>query len=89
MKFERITNELYGARNAGYVFDSTAPRTIDQDVVDRMKSRGEAYIDNQLDAMYDNDGDLYRGEDGEYYGVIFGYVDGHIVPLAWQRMVHA
>ena len=89
MKFERITNELYGARHAGYKIDTTVPHEIDEEVMDQVAvDNGRNWADGQIDALYDCDGDLYRGEDGLYYIVCFVTVGGKTLPLAWQRMIH-
>lgn len=91
MKFEKLTDELYGARKAGYEFDPQAARYINEEARKRLS---ENRIDILLDQLYDNDGDLYRGEDGECYGIVFCTIyDGEAkdwkdVPFAWQRMVH-
>lgn len=83
MKFEKITDQLYGARKAGYTFDMTAPRETDDALLDRLSSR---MADNLLDEFYDFDGDLYQGDDGEFYAVKFATFDGQEKPVIWQRL---
>lgn len=88
MKFERLTNEVYGAKKAGYVIDTEEPRITDADLYVRIANeRGSRYVDNKLDDLYDNDGDLYKGEDGNAYAVEYVYIDGVFKPLCWQRLV--
>lgn len=86
--FEKCTDSLYGARNAGYVFDKTVAREVDEQFMQNLiVSRGRWFVDAKLDELYDLDGDLYQGEDGQYYAVVFVY-DGDVpVPLCWQKLV--
>lgn len=88
MKFKKMTNELYGAKNAGYVIDVDAPRITDADLYVKLAiERGNRFVDGKLDALYDFDGDLYKGEDGEYYAVEFVNTDDEVKPFCWQRVI--
>ena len=92
MNFTKITNELYGARRAGYTLDTAAPLNSDPDVLDRLRAtRGENYVENLPDSLYDMESDLYLGDDGAYYVVLTACLDdesGHIVslPAYWQQV---
>lgn len=84
--FEKITNELYGAKKAGYTFDENAKREMNEHLIRKLTAeRGQRFVDQKLDAFCDLDGDLYRNADGEidnYYAVEF--VDGE--PFCWQKL---
>ena len=87
MKFERLTNEFYGARKAGYVIDTDAPRVTDADLCARLeKERGSRFVEGKLDALYDFDGDLYKAENGDLYAVEYVFTDDGYEPLCWQRV---
>ena len=88
MKFEQITNEDCGARKAGYMLDLAAPLMVNQAAIDDLHSRrGESAVNSTIDGLCDNDGDLFRGEDGEYYAVAFDYGAPAPYPvLAWHRL---
>lgn len=82
-KFERVTNEIYGARIAGYVIDRTAEREVNTQLMRKLTAeRGERFVENKLDELYDYDGDLFMDPEGETFAVC--YVDG--VPLCWQHL---
>ena len=89
MKFERITNEAFGAQQAGYTFDLDAPIIIDEDArAFVLRERGERYLSSCVDSFFDCDGDLYRGDDDELYIVGPAYVDGPgLVPLIYRRAI--
>lgn len=87
MKFKSVTNEIFGARKAGYTFDTNAPRETDDALLADLRSRSRRLADNLLDEFYDLDGDLYRGDNGEYYAVKFASFDGQEKPVIWQRLV--
>lgn len=85
-KFEKVTNELYGARNAGYTFDENADREMNEQLIRKLTAeRGQRFVDKKLDAFYDMDGDLFRDEDGQEYAVEM--VDRE--PLCWQKLRRA
>ena len=89
MKFERLTNEDFGAQNAGYRFDFSQPQIIDDDVRALvLRERDESYLSSCIDGFCDFEGDLHRGDDGELYVVGYAYVDD-FVPLVWRRVVKA
>lgn len=90
MNFTRKTNEVFGARNAGYTYDETAERQLDKELLNRIRAdRGERFVDDIIDAFEDFDGDLYLGDDGEHYQVGFVYEDGEEKPFAWRRLIRA
>ena len=87
MKFEKVTSELYGAKKAGYTFDRDAEREINTQLMRILAAeRGERFAEDKLDSFSDFDGDLYRGEDGEAYAVLYVYANGREQPLCWQRL---
>ena len=89
-KFERKTSELYGAKRAGYRFDRFADREMDEQLIRKLRAeRGERFVDDKLDALYDFDGDLYQDENGDFYAVVFVWDHDHEVPLCWQKLVVA
>lgn len=82
-KFEKITSELYGAKKAGYTFDESADREMNEQLIRKLiAERGQKFVDKKLDAFYDLDGDLYKDEDGQAYAVEM--VDGE--PICWQKL---
>lgn len=90
MKFERLTSEGYGARNAGYTLDLDYPREYDKDLLQEAEiERGERFVDNALDSFNDFDGDLYRGDDGNLYAVSSIWFGNSSVPVIWQRVKKA
>lgn len=87
MKFEQLTNEFNGARNAGYTLDLTCSHEVDDSAAASvMTTRGESYLNSLVDSLFDNEGDLFRGQDGNLYAVIFDYGRTPAVPVAWQRL---
>jgi hypothetical protein len=90
MKFERITNEYYGARNAGYSFVKPYSPVFDAKQIDKIRKRsGEAYVNNMFDSFADCDGDLFRGDDGLMYVVSFDWGASPAVPAIWHRVEKA
>ena len=82
-KFEKITSELYGAKKAGYIFDKSADREMNEQLIRKLTAeRGQRFVDKKLDAFYDLDGDLYQDEEGQAYAVEL--VDGE--PICWQKL---
>lgn len=89
-RFERKTEKLYGARDAGYKFDRTADREEDQQLIRKLRAeRGDRFVDDKLDALYDFDGDLYQDENGDFYAVVFVWDHDHEVPLCWHKLTEA
>ena len=89
-EFKKVTNELYGAKNAGYRIDRFADREMDEQLARRLKAeRGERFVDDKLDQLYDFDGDLYMDDNGVPYAVVYVMDRDHEVPLCWQRLVMA
>lgn len=89
-KFTKLTEEIHGARNAGYRFDLTADRETDEQLIRKIRAeRGDRIIDDALDDLYDFAGDLYQDENGDYYAVEFVTDNGHQVPLCWQKLKEA
>ena len=87
MKFTKITEGDYSARSAGYTMDTSADRIIDTELADLLRrNRGDNYVDNLLDELYDFDGPAYRGDDGEIYAVVFVYALDEYRPFCWQRL---
>lgn len=87
MEFTKKTNEIYGARNAGYKLDGCAGLEIDNDLADKIaKLHGERYLDDLLDMFCDFDGDLFEDESGQPYAVAYVYYDCREIPLCWQKM---
>ena len=83
MKFEQITNAAFGAMHAGYKIDLAAERQIDAAALQHVKyDHGENYVYSEIDALYDFDGDLYRGDDGEYYTV---WMHDN-TPIIWHKL---
>ena len=88
--FEKKTEELYGARNAGYKIDRTADREEDAQLLRRIRAeRGDRFVEDKRDALYDFDGDLYQDENGDFYTVVFVWDHDHEVPLFWNRLTKA
>ena len=88
--FVRKTEEIYGARNAGYKIDSSEDREMDTQLARKLSAeRGERFVNDKLDELYDFDGDLYEDENGDPYAVEFVYDKNNYVPLCWQKMVPA
>jgi len=86
-KFEKVTEEIYGARKAGYTFDLAADRELNTQMMRVLiAERGERFVDDELDSFYDGDGDLYMDEDGQPYAVCMVYDGNHYVPLCWQKL---
>ena len=89
MKFVPEINELYGAKNAGYVFDETADRERDEELYRRLiRERGMNFVDRKADAFWDFSGGLFLGEDGEHYTVEFVWDNEELKPLFWHRLRH-
>ena len=92
MTFTKMTNRLYAAKDMGFVFDQTAPREVDEKAINKMMSRvGERFVDDKIDEFYDMDGDVYLGDDGNFYAVLYSYYgpqEHQYVPTIWQRIVH-
>ena len=89
-KFERKTEELYGAKRAGYRLDRFADMEMDEQLARKLKAeRGERFVEDKLDALMDLDGDLYMDENGVPYVVEFVWDGEHEVPLCWHRLVVA
>lgn len=88
MKFTQLTNEFCGARKAGYALDLNAQHEVNQPALDDLRHRrGESAVNNLIDSLSDNEGDLFQGEDGEYYTVEFDYSASPAVIAAWHRLV--
>lgn len=88
MTFTPVIDELNGARNAGYIFDESADTVCDDALYKKLRSeRGGNWVSNQVDTLYDFDGPLYRGDDGERYAVQMVWVEDGFVPLAWHRLI--
>ena len=88
MTFEQLTNELDGARNAGYTWDLTANRETDTALLEKLrKERGTRWVENLLDSFWDFDGDLFKGGDGNFYAVKMVFCGDHSVPAIWHRLV--
>ena len=86
-KFERLTQEIYGARNAGYMIDGKAELETDEQLIRKLRAeRGDRFVEKKLDELYDFDGDLYQDENGDFYAVVFVYDRDHEVPLCWQKL---
>lgn len=93
MKFEPITRETLGAQKAGYRIGSTDTFGYDPEIRRAVEAhRDEAYINDLFDALYDNDGDAYRGDDGKTYAVQYAYwYEGgkdRCEPLCWVELIH-
>jgi len=91
MKFDQLTNESYGARNAGFVIDFDYKIEWDADLFAALKSkRGEDWASGFVDSFHDFDGDLFIGEDGNYYHVALDYAgNAPYVPVMWRRLKRA
>lgn len=85
MEFTKLTNEVFGARKLGYRFDLDAEFGRNESLLrDVTAYCGERFADDLIDGFFDLDGDLYKGEDGEYYAVQM-YLGK---PLVWQRLIN-
>lgn len=88
--FERKTEKLYGARDAGYRIDKTFDCEENEQLVRKIRAeRGDRFVNNKLDSLYDFDGDLYTDENGNPYAVVFVYDHEQEAPLFWCRLVEA
>lgn len=86
--FNRITNELYGAKKAGFRLEYGADREVDEQLLRLLTAeRGERFVNNKLDSLYDLDGDLYEDENGDPYAVVFVSAGNQEKPLCWHRLV--
>lgn len=89
-KFVKMTEELYGAKNAGYAIDKAADREEDQQLIRKLRAeRGDRFVDDKMDALYDFDGDLYQDENGNFYAVVFVWDHDHEAPLCWHKLKEA
>lgn len=89
-KFERITNELYGAKHAGYRIDRNAEKEVDEQLIRKLRAeRGERFVDNKLDEIYDFDGDAYKDENGDVYAVVMVWIQDKEEPLCWHKLTEA
>ena len=87
MKFTAIVDELNGARNAGYTFCKEADREIDRELYNKLcGQRGQRWTDSKIESLYDLDGGLYQGEDGEMYAVEMVFCDDDWKPLTWHKL---
>lgn len=97
--FTRVTDEMCGAKNAGYTLDFDHKTESNLGMIRwliwNMNNSTESNanrIGRMVDSLYDNDGDLYQGSDGNYYAVYFApayMVDTKIpydIPLFWHRL---
>ena len=89
MKFTKITNEVYGARKAGYTLAPECKVIFDPEASDAyIADRGVNALDLIPDDLFDMDGDAYLGEDGEVYAVREAYInDDTLTPIAWVKLV--
>lgn len=77
-------------RTAGYVIALPAQRELNQPALDDLQRRlGESRVNSALDGLWNNDGDLYQGDDGNFYAVEFDYSVSPAVPLAWAKLTKA
>lgn len=87
MKFVAEIDELFGARRAGYVFDETADRERDEELYQKaIRDHGENWVDGKADELWELDGSLFRGEDGEAYAVVMICDGAEMKPLFWHRL---
>lgn len=92
MKFEVVVDELFGAKSAGYRFDTEHSHlVIDPDAQNEfLKDWNPNRLSNKIDSFLDFESELYRGEDGEFYAVEFIYPrSGGKMPLCWWKLVKA
>jgi len=88
MKFTQLTNEVFGAQNAGFRIDPDAERMTDDERIKVLHDRmGETYVNALLDSFYDFESDLFQGEDGEYYAVMMDPTTTESCPLILQRLL--
>lgn len=75
------------AQSLGYVLDLDSPRIVDKEAADAVvRARSRNALDSMIDALCDNAGSPYRGEDGELYAVEFDWSHPEAVPVVWQRL---
>lgn len=85
--FTPKTSELYGAKNAGYQFDRNSAREVNEEIVRKLTAeRGERFVADKLDSLYDFDGDLFVDASGVFFAVVMVNVDSREVPLCWQQL---
>lgn len=88
MTFTKITNEVYGAKKAGFVHDGTGKVFYDDNAVKAfLQIRDQNALDRIPDSLFDLDCDAYIGDDGKAYAVYDSYIGGKDIPVAWIRLI--
>ena len=85
-KFTQQTSEWYGARNAGYRLDPSAPLDVNESLEAKIVAQhGERFVQVLRESFNKFTGDMYKDEGNTPYMVT--YWNG--TPLYWRRLVPA
>ena len=79
--------DKHSAQSMGYVLDLDSPRIVDKKAADVVVcTHNRSVLDSMIDALCDNAGSPYRGDDEELYAVEFDWTQPEAVPVIWQRL---